>query len=49
MATFDQFLDSLDPDKNIRSDQFEINFVKWFLENEPTWSSQIDKIWLYDD
>jgi len=49
MATFDQFLDSLDPDENIRGDQFEKIFVKWFLEKEPTWSSQIDKIWLYDD
>ena len=49
MATFDQFLDSLDPDENIRGDQFEKIFVKWFLEHEPTWAAEIDKIWLYKD
>jgi len=51
MATFDQFYASMDPDKNVRGDQFEKNFVPWFLKTDPKWKSLIDqdKIWLWDD
>ena len=48
MATFDEFYTSLDPDIGIRGKQFEI-FIKWFLKTDPTWASQIDKIWLWNE
>ena len=48
MATFDEFYASLDPDVGIRGKQFE-KFVKWFLKTDPTWSNQIEGIWLWDD
>jgi predicted helicase len=28
--------------------QFE-RFVKWFLTTEPEWSTQVDKVWLWDE
>ena len=37
MAEFSKFLDSFDPDT--KGKQFEI-FVKWFLKNDPEWSTQ---------
>ena len=49
MATFPQFLNLLDADPQIRGYQFEKIFVKWFLENEPTWAAQIDRIWLFKE
>ena len=49
MATFDEFYQSLDPNDNVRGEQFEKKFAKWFLETDPTWSSQIDEVWLWDD
>ena len=51
MATFDEFYASMDPDKNVRGDQFEKNFVPWFLKTDPKWKSLVDpdKIWLWDD
>ena len=48
MATFDEFYASLDPDVGVRGKQFE-KFVKWFLKTDPTWSSQIDEVWLWND
>lgn len=48
MSTFDQFLSSLDPDSGKRGKQFEY-FVKWFLENDPQWSTQVDQVWLWDE
>ena len=47
MANFDEFYASLDPDVRIRGKQFE-KFVKWFLKTDPTWSSQVDEVWLWD-
>jgi len=46
MATFETFLSSFDPDTKGR--QFE-HFVKWFLINDPEWSTQVDQIWLWDE
>ena len=46
MATFDEFLSSLDPET--KGKQFE-HFVKWFLQNDPEWKTQVDQIWLWDD
>jgi len=46
MATFETFLSSFDPDT--KGQQFE-HFVKWFLLNDPEWSTQVDEIWLWDE
>jgi len=46
MASFSQFLDSLDP--QTKGKQFEV-FVKWFLKQDPEWSTQVDQIWLWDE
>jgi predicted helicase len=48
MAPFSQFLLSLDPYAGKRGKQFEY-FVKWFLKNDPEWSTQVDQIWLWDE
>ena len=56
MATFDEFFSSLDLDENevLKKDKtakgvpFE-RFVKWFLENDPVWSSKVKKVWLNDE
>ena len=56
MATFDEFFSSLDLDENgiLKKDKtakglpFE-RFVKWFLLNDPVWSSKIDKVWLNNE
>jgi len=47
VANYNQFYKSLDaePDKG---KAFEI-FVKWFLKNDPIWSTQVHEIWLWDD
>ena len=39
MATFDEFYKSLDPDDNVRGEQFEKKFAKWFLETDTTTSN----------
>jgi len=46
MATFAEFLSSLDPET--KGKQFE-HFVKWFLQNDPEWKTQVDQIWLFDE
>lgn len=48
MSTFSQFLSNLDPDAGKRGKQFE-HFVKWFLKNDPEWSTQVDQVWLWDE
>ncbi len=48
MASFTQFLSSLDADAGKRGKQFE-HFVKWFLKNDPQWSTQVDEVWLWDE
>jgi hypothetical protein len=44
MASFAEFLKSLDADSGKRGKQFE-HFVKWFLKNDPEWTTQVDKVW----
>jgi predicted helicase len=46
MATFSEFLHSFTSD--IKGKEFEY-FVKWFLKNDPEWSTQVNQIWLWDD
>ena len=48
MTTFSDFLSSLDSDSGKRGKQFE-HFVKWFLKNDPEWSTQVDQVWLWDE
>ena len=48
MATFEKFRNSFNPDSHIKGKQFE-HFVKWFLENDLEWSTQVDQVWLWDD
>jgi superfamily II DNA or RNA helicase len=48
MASFAEFLTSLDADSGMRGKQFE-HFVKWFLRNDPEWATQVDKVWLWND
>ena len=48
MASFSEFLGSLDADAGKRGKQFEY-FVKWFLKNDPEWSTQVDQVWLWDE
>ena len=48
MAKFDEFYAALDTDPGVRGKQFE-RFVKWFLQTDPEWKSQIDQLWLWDD
>ena len=48
MATFDEFYASLDADSGTRGKQFE-HFVKWFLQTDPEWNSQIDQLWMWQD
>ena len=46
MATFTKFLNSFDPER--KGHQFE-HFVKWFLTNDPEWSTQVDQVWLWEE
>ena len=48
MTSFSAFLSSLDADAGRRGKQFE-NFVKWFLKNDPEWSTQVDTVWMWDE
>lgn len=45
-SKFSTFLSSFNP--QTKGKQFEV-FVKWFLENDPVWKSEVDKVWLWDD
>ena len=48
MTTFSDLYNSLDADPGKRGKQFEL-FVRWFLKNEPEWSTQVDQVWLWDE
>lgn len=50
MATFDEFISSLDRDfgEQGKGKPFEA-FCKWFLENDPKWSGSVEKVWLWDE
>jgi len=47
-TSFLTFYQSLDPDPYKRGKQFE-HFVKWFLQNDPEWQTQVDQVWLWDE
>ncbi len=48
MATFLELYQSLDNDPLKRGKQFE-RFTKWFLKNDPEWSTQVDQVWLWEE
>ncbi|MFZ2168293.1 MAG: Helicase associated domain protein, partial [Methylococcaceae bacterium] len=48
MATFLELYQSLDDDPLKRGKQFE-RFAKWFLKNDPEWSTQVDQVWLWHE
>ena len=47
MGKFQPFIDSIYRDGN-DGKQFE-RFVKWFLKNDPEWSTQVDEVWSWDE
>ena len=47
MASFTDFIQSIRTDGN-DGKAFEV-FSKWFLKNDPEWSSQVDEVWLWDE
>ena len=47
MMSFEEFLNSLPTDNNLKGRAFEIA-TKWWLENDPIWSSQLKKVWLWE-
>jgi predicted helicase len=48
VATFLELYQSLDVDPLKRGKQFE-HFTKWFLKNDPEWSTQVAQIWLWGE
>lgn len=48
MASFGDFYLSLSEDSGQRGKQFE-HFVKWFLVNDPEWSTQVSHVWLWEE
>ena len=47
MASFTDFIQSIRADGN-DGKAFEV-FSKWFLENDPEWSTQVDEAWLWNE
>jgi superfamily II DNA or RNA helicase len=48
MTSFENFISSLNSDPLKKGKQFEV-FIKWFLKNDPEWSTQISQVWLWDE
>jgi superfamily II DNA or RNA helicase len=48
MTNFNQFISTFDSDPSRKGKQFE-TFVKWYLKNDPEWSSQVETVWLWDE
>jgi superfamily II DNA or RNA helicase len=48
VATFLELYKSLDADPQKRGKQFE-HFTKWFLKNDPEWSTQVAQVWLWEE
>jgi superfamily II DNA or RNA helicase len=46
LSKFSNFISSFN--QQTKGKQFEV-FVKWFLENDPVWKSEVDKVWMWDD
>ena len=48
MASFKDFLSTFSSDSGEKGEQFE-RFVKWFLVNDPTWKTQVEQVWHWDE
>lgn len=48
LGQFSTLYNSFDADPAKRGKQFE-HFVKWFLKADPEWSTQVDKVWLWEE
>ena len=48
IGDFNSFIESLDPDPQIRGKQFE-KTVKWWVQNDPIHSREYKKVWLWDE
>jgi len=48
MCDFQRFFSGLSPDNHLRGKQFE-SICKWFLETDPHYCSQLQKVWLWED
>jgi len=48
MASFKDFLSTFSSSTDEKGKQFE-RFVKWFLVNDPTWKSQVEQVWHWDE
>jgi superfamily II DNA or RNA helicase len=46
MANFSEFLKTFNPYS--KGKEFE-QFVKWFLKNDPEWSTQVEQVWLWEE
>jgi superfamily II DNA or RNA helicase len=47
MQSFQDYFESLSSDVNIKGKTFE-RAIKWWLESDPVWSSQLKHVWLWD-
>jgi predicted helicase len=48
MGTLEGLLGQLDASPHARGREFE-RLCKWFLENDPLYGAQLDKVWLWED
>jgi predicted helicase len=47
MLSFQDYFESLSSDVNIKGKAFELA-IKWWLESDLVWSSQLKHVWLWD-
>lgn len=47
MQSFQDYFESLSSDVNIKGKTFE-RAIKWWLESDPVWASQLNHVWLWD-
>ena len=48
MASFSEFLLTFSADPSKKGREFEL-FVKYFLQADPEWKTQVDDVWLWDE
>jgi superfamily II DNA or RNA helicase len=48
LATFTELFEQLDPDDNVRGNQFE-RICKWYLQHDPLYAGQLTHVWLWRD
>ena len=45
MSNFEKLITEIRKDTSGKSFEF---FCKWFLENDPYWKTQVEKVWLWE-